>query len=190
MTGSALARLRARLARAPERSDPTGRIEAAVALVLARRDDAPVEMLFIERASHPSDPWSGHMALPGGRRDDADADLMATAMRETLEETGIRLAPEQLLGELDDLAPQIPLLTPVLVRPFVFLLDGRPEVVPSHEVSSHLWFPLEDLPGAHEEAVVEVADRERRVPAYVLGDKVVWGITYRIISSGLEADWN
>jgi 8-oxo-dGTP pyrophosphatase MutT (NUDIX family) len=58
---------------------------AAVALVL--RDGAPgeVELLFIRRAEHEKDPWSGHMGFPGGRAEPGDASLEATAVRETLE---------------------------------------------------------------------------------------------------------
>lgn len=44
---------------------------AAVAMVL-RGDPARPEVLFIESAEHPLDPWSGHMVFPGGRVDPED----------------------------------------------------------------------------------------------------------------------
>jgi 8-oxo-dGTP pyrophosphatase MutT (NUDIX family) len=82
--------------------DDPARPRAAVAVVLRDADDGP-EVLLIERARHPEDPWSGHMAFPGGRVDPADSDTRAAAERETLEEVGLPLAGAELLGRLDDL---------------------------------------------------------------------------------------
>src|SRR5689334_10241192 len=76
---------------------------AAVAMVLAPEED-DLRVLMIKRAEHPHDPWSGHMALPGGRHDLGDGDLAETAIRETAEEVGIDLAAHgQLINRLDDL---------------------------------------------------------------------------------------
>ena len=79
---------------APDAADPAplpgGTVDAAVALILRALPD-DLELLLIKRARDPRDPWSGHMALPGGRRDAADPDLASTAVRETLEETGVEL---------------------------------------------------------------------------------------------------
>ena len=63
---------------------------AAVALVL-RPGTGGLEALFIKRAEHPDDPWSGHVGLPGGRAEDSDPGLVHTAVRETEEEIGLRL---------------------------------------------------------------------------------------------------
>jgi 8-oxo-dGTP pyrophosphatase MutT (NUDIX family) len=49
------------------------------------------EILFIKRAGRVGDRWSGHTALPGGRRDPTDADDRAAAVRETKEEVGLDL---------------------------------------------------------------------------------------------------
>ena len=73
----------------------SGRKNAAVAVVLrppGRGDvtDARLgncDALVIERARSRRDPWSGQMALPGGRLDPADAGLVGAAIRETMEET-------------------------------------------------------------------------------------------------------
>src|SRR5688500_11808432 len=75
---------------------------AAVALVL-RDGPQGLELLFIRRAEHPLDPWSGQIAFPGGRAEPGDADLRTTAIRETAEELGFDLAADaEYLGHLDE----------------------------------------------------------------------------------------
>jgi hypothetical protein len=72
------ARLRERLALRESGSpdeDPT-LVWAAVAIILTPQPDS---ILFIRRADRSGDPWSGHMALPGGRRDPSDLDLAGTS---------------------------------------------------------------------------------------------------------------
>jgi 8-oxo-dGTP pyrophosphatase MutT (NUDIX family) len=91
------------------------------------------------RARRRGDPWSGQMGLPGGMREDVDADILATAVRETFEETGIDLARAELVAELDDLAPRAPRLPRVVVRPFVFRIAVKPALKMSDEVDGHLW---------------------------------------------------
>ena len=88
---SALEGRRPREERAPEARP------AAVSLVLTETDGG-LAALFIERAARAGDPWSGQIALPGGRRDPVDPDLLATAIRETREETAWRFAPSALVG--------------------------------------------------------------------------------------------
>ena len=99
--------------------DSTEILQAAVALVV--RGHVDLEVLLIKRARRDGDPWSGHMALPGGRRDPADTSLRQTAVRETLEETGIDL--DELgahLGRLVEVRPQSPHLPRISVAPHVF----------------------------------------------------------------------
>ena len=161
---------------------------AAVALIL--RDGSGsggVEALFIKRAERAGDPWSGQIALPGGRREPADADLLASALREAREETGIDLTGAERLGVLDDLYPRTPTLPPVVVRPFVFAIAERPVLIYSDEVTEAFWVPLADLesPSARREVTISLRDGERAFPAYVLGDRVIWGMTERILTGFL-----
>lgn len=161
---------------------------AAVALVLAPTPDDDPALLLIKRAEHPGDPWSGQMALPGGRHDSHDADLLATAIRETAEETGIALDGEQLVGELDDLSPVSPHLPPLVVRPFVFGLPDRPAVRLSAEATLHLWVPLATLAQRRaEETVVVAGGRQLTVPGFRIGPHFVWGMTERIIAPLVSA---
>jgi 8-oxo-dGTP pyrophosphatase MutT (NUDIX family) len=181
-----LERLAQRLAARPpaEVTDP-GLIWAAVAVVLADRAEpgGPV-LLLIRRAERAGDPWSGHMGLPGGRRDPGDPDLLTTAIREVLEEVGVRLAPEHLLGTLDDVAPRTPVLPPVAVRPFVFALPEPPPLQPNAEIAAAGWVALPELldPRTRRTVQVEVRGESRLVSAFVTDAGIVWGMTERILS--------
>src|SRR3954471_20072145 len=129
-------RLRAALATRPgvriDAADGAHRL-AAIALVLrpgvgVGMDGEP-ELLMIKRAEAEGDPWSGHIACPGGRMDPGDHDLAATAVRETLEETGIDIDRDgRLLGHLDDLSPRSPFLPPLVIRPYVGLVRRDVEI--------------------------------------------------------------
>jgi len=166
-----------------QRGDPL--IWAAVAVILAPDPDS---ILLIRRADQAGDPWSGHMALPGGRQDPAEPDLMTTAVRETSEEVGLVLRPEDLLGSLDDVVPRTPALPPIAVRPYVFALGRRPELTLNPEVAAARWIPLDLLlhPDTYHSVRLEIRGESREFPAYRLDDSVVWGMTERILSGLLE----
>ena len=166
--------------RQPARITDPAASQAAVALILAPTSD-DLKALFIRRAQVPGDPWSGHVALPGGRRDPGDADLFDTAVRETREETGIALVRPDLIGEMDDITPRTPVLPNIIIRPFVFGLGAEPEVLPSSEVASYIWVPLSRLKAAATRTRVDIRGNPTEVPAFVLGQDVIWGLTERII---------
>ena len=186
---SAIEDVRRRLAtRRPVEAPPEpGAQPAAVALILHEGKDG-LEALFIKRAVRPGDPWSGQVAFPGGRRDAADADLLATAIRETREEVGVELRDATLLGALDDLQPRTPTLPPVVVRPFVFAVPARPELATNEEVQRAFWVPLRRLanPEVHREVTLTLRGEQRTFPAYNLGDDVIWGMTERILTPFVE----
>lgn len=171
--------------RDPVTASPTGRSEAAVALLLAP-GSAGLDLLLIRRAERVGDPWSGQMGLPGGRRDLVDADLVATAVRETREEIGVDLSGAELLGQLDDLAPTIEHLPRMLVRPYVFSLPAQPPLELSDEVAVTIWTSLEKLSQSVVEETVQVRDWSRQVTGYRLGAHLVWGMTERILSPFME----
>jgi 8-oxo-dGTP pyrophosphatase MutT (NUDIX family) len=181
-----LARLRERLANRQHTTDnDPSLLWAAVAVVLTSDPDS---ILLIRRAERAGDPWSGHMALPGGRREPGDPDLVATAVREIAEEVGVELAAAHLVGRLADVVPRTPVLPPIAVRPFVFLPPSRPALVLNSEVASAHWIRLDDLlqPGAHHAVWLEVAGQSREVQAYELTDAIVWGMTERILTDLLH----
>jgi 8-oxo-dGTP pyrophosphatase MutT (NUDIX family) len=156
-------------------------IWAAVALLLVPDPDA---LLLIRRAERVGDPWSGQIGLPGGRKDAADADLLATAIREVVEEVGVVLPRQTCLGVLDDVAPRTPVLPPVAVRPFVFALLGTPHLILNPEVASAHWVELSRLrhPTTIRPYNLTLRGELRTFPAYHIDDLVVWGLTERILS--------
>ncbi len=156
---------------------------AAVAVVLLEGPHG-LEILLIRRAERADDPWSGQIALPGGRYGVGDRDLEATAIRETREETGVDLSGTERLGVLDDLHPRTPVLPPVVVRPFVFALPRRAALVPSDEVRRAFWLPLGRLsePGVRREVTLTLRGGPRTFPAYLVDEELIWGMTERILT--------
>ncbi len=155
---------------------------AAVAAVL--RVSHEPELLFIKRAEAVGDPWSGHMAFPGGRHDPSDRDLVDTAVRETREETSIDLLTNgRLIGVLDDLAPRSPSLPRINIRPYVAIVHADVQIVPSYEVAAHFWVPLAQLaePLAQAEHAMEFDGATLKFPGYRIGPHIAWGLTERIV---------
>lgn len=174
--------LAARLERRPDHR------EAAVAVLVRPREQ--LEILLIKRAEREMDPWSGHIALPGGRRNARDVDLVDTAARETQEEVGVVLSRSgQLLGGLDEVAPSTPRLPHIVISPFVFAVPDRTEITPDpQEVDATLWAPLAALrdEGAVTETLVELHEGRRSFPSLRFGEHVIWGLTHRIVTQFLR----
>lgn len=162
---------------------------AAIALVLRPASSGP-ELLMIRRAEVVGDPWSGHIACPGGRMDREDPDLAHTAIRETREETGIDLADRGLLlGTLDDLSPRSPQLPPLIIRPFVGVVDHDVELQSSDEVAEAFWVPLAAIRERASWGLGTVIVREResqQVPTFRHGSYTVWGLTERALRDFLQ----
>ncbi len=158
--------------------------EAAVLLLLRPTD--PLELLLIERAEQEGDPWSGHMALPGGRRDPDDTDLLATAIRETEEETGIVVPPAAVLGRLDELGPAATRRRfNLIIAPFVAVVPVETGTNPAPaEVETTLWVPLTHLASADavDEVLIQLEGQEIRLPALNYDDYIIWGLTHRILT--------
>jgi 8-oxo-dGTP pyrophosphatase MutT (NUDIX family) len=159
--------------------------QAAVAIIL-RQGEGHTKALFILRASHEGDPWSGHMAFPGGHRDPGDLQLRQTAERETLEEIGLDLNRDgRFFGEIDAVRanPRGRNLD-MVVTPFVYALDNvQAPLTPNYEVADILWGSLNDMYSGDSITLGEfqVRGERHRYSGYDVAGQVVWGLTYRML---------
>lgn len=149
---------------------------AAVALLLKLRNEE-FHVLLVKRAENSADPWSGQIAFPGGKRDARDMSLKQTVIRETLEETNIDLHNRcRFLGVLTAIRSRP---RPGLkILPFVVLLERGQEIeLNEKELSDSFWIPLKDIVRGKGKIRLNTG----KVPAYVVGPIIIWGLTYRIL---------
>lgn len=154
---------------------------AAVALIM-REVDKGVRLLVVKRVENPKDPWSGQMALPGGRSEPQDRNLKETAIRETLEETNINLLFEsEFLGVLDPVRSAV--RPDMKILPFVFLLGYEPKIkLCEAELERYVWVTPRQLLANKGSARFSFG----AFPAYLVHNNVIWGLTYMILTKFLE----
>jgi 8-oxo-dGTP pyrophosphatase MutT (NUDIX family) len=185
LANPSMARLQSALAaHNPTEVSEAGVRRAAVALIFRLGDEERPELLFIKRAEYPGDPWSGQVAFPGGREEQADASLSDTAIRETREETGIDLERDgRIIGTLDDLYPRSVRLPRISVRPFVFALERSETLSLSSEVALAFWIPFGSLAttDAWREDTVFASGLQINARVFRHHDHVIWGLTERIL---------
>jgi 8-oxo-dGTP pyrophosphatase MutT (NUDIX family) len=178
--------------------DQKGPRQAAVALVL-RENRGASEMLIIKRATRHGDHWSGNLALPGGRWETQDENLLETAVRETREEVGIDLDKGgTILGSLGSITTQNPMIPRVQVVPFVAVapqgfhiteqLHQSESLVLSDEVATAFWVPLQFLVerGTSETFSLSYKGENREWPAYPTEHGVIWGMTEGMLTEFFE----
>ncbi len=182
----------ARLGSAPDVAEEgEGPPRAAVAAILRDGPEGP-EVFFILRAESPRDPWSGHIAFPGGRREPDDDNLLATAIRETREEVGIELTRGELVARLPDCPAFKRSKRGVLVvTPFVFAKRDTVTPTLNAEVAGTLWVPLATLARGEGKGTHAFTWEEKpyELPCFRLdpGQHVLWGMTHRMLEQILEA---
>jgi len=162
----------------PFRSD-SKKPRGAVAVVFKEEMD-DLWLLMIKRSENPRDPWSGQMAFPGGHADLRDRTLFDTAVREALEEVGINIQDQELLGCLRNVEPKN---APMVVTPFLFLLSSEVHPMLSREAKEVLWVPISFFlnPKNISSIKVPIGGQEVSMGCYVYLDHVIWGMSFRII---------
>ena len=163
------------LAEAELRSKP-----AASVIVLLRDVGRGLEVLLGTRARREGDPWSGQVGMPGGRHREEDGTILDTALRETAEEMGIDLRGRaEVLGHMAPRAPGNRL--EMLVVPYVAFTREPLEPRPGPEIAEAFWCSLATLPPTRATTRVMTILGDLTVPAFLYGDRVIWGFTYRLL---------
>jgi 8-oxo-dGTP pyrophosphatase MutT (NUDIX family) len=162
--------------------DVLGRTDAAV-LVALYLDAGRLHAVFTKRREdlrrHP-----GEISFPGGRRDDTDADLQATALREAEEEIGLPPAAVRMLGALQ---PTPTIVTSYAIYPFVGMIEpGLEWTLSAREVSAVLELALDDLLAGYARRRLLRRGVPIRTDTYVVGDDLIWGATARILADLLD----
>jgi 8-oxo-dGTP pyrophosphatase MutT (NUDIX family) len=158
------------------------RDRASVAMMLAGPETS-LSVCVIRRADRPGDHWSGHLAFPGGRADEADVDAVAVAVRETREEVGFDLHRAEQLGALSEL-PILP--TGGVLTPLVYDVGrNTPDLHRNHEVDAVYWVPLQHLWDPTQATTIRwpYGDQHLVFPGIRWHEGVIWGLTLRILAS-------
>jgi len=158
---------------------------AAVALALAG-EDGNLQLCFIRRVEKKNDPWSGHMAFPGGRASPADASAKAVAEREAREEVALDLGSAHLIGTLSDLPVRLGgLETSMVLSSFVYHLGAAlPPLTPNEEVAEAYWVPLAHLWDPRNATHLNLTRSGESLifPAIRLREHLIWGLTLRVLT--------
>lgn len=182
-----------RLARfRPRRIPGASRMRQAAVAAVFRDGPSGVELLFIRRAEHPRDPWSGHMAFPGGRVDPVDSGPYDAALRETQEEIALDLRSNAVLASplSHVVAGNIRRAQPLIIHPFVFTLHRQPNpfVLDASEIQETVWIPWSYLADPSNRTTFQrpIAGLPMTFGCYRWEDRVIWGLTYRMLTELME----
>ncbi|MDG0816890.1 NUDIX hydrolase [Bdellovibrio svalbardensis] len=163
---------------------------ACVAIILRGPVDN-LEIGFIQRAANDSDRWAGQIAFPGGKKEDSDFSDLGAALRETFEEIGIDLLPEELMGRLNDIqARKHGTTLEFFIRPFVFYTEREFTIkLDPAEVADFFWISLNELlnPQRHINYELKRGEVHVELPAISLDrDPPLWGLTYMMAQNLLD----
>jgi NTP pyrophosphohydrolases including oxidative damage repair enzymes len=161
---------------------PAWHTEAAVATIITQQP-AP-EVLVLKRKNHPDDPWSGHYAFPGGRRDTTDTSLLDTCIRETYEECGVLLSVRDLVKQYPVRQAGNDSNLPIPVTAYLFELPEQPPIrLQRAEISRHEWLGL-DYVGDMDNVIERPMSLSRPdvlYPCIPAAEGFIWGFTYETL---------
>jgi 8-oxo-dGTP pyrophosphatase MutT (NUDIX family) len=176
--------LRAALAQAPTRQIPLAALRpAAVLLPLFCRDGS--DALLFTRRTESLRHHRGEISFPGGAAEAQDADLFATALRETEEEIGVAPASVEILGRLDDFVS----VHDYHVTPYVGIIPPPVDLqVDAGEIAALIELPLVALsdPAAWRSENWQHRGRAETVWFCAAGGQLVWGLTAAILRQFLR----
>jgi 8-oxo-dGTP pyrophosphatase MutT (NUDIX family) len=162
---------------------------SSVALIL-RENHQGVEVLMIKRADRVGDPWSGHMAFPGGRSESGDFNTLHTARRETWEEIGLDTENHtHYHGRLSDRFTGLRMgRRATVVTPYVFAIKQAPDLTINQEVAEIVWVPLDYLSNTSNRESMLWKRKNKRInlPCYHFNDRRIWGLSLRMLDELLE----
>jgi 8-oxo-dGTP pyrophosphatase MutT (NUDIX family) len=154
--------------------------------------------LLIRRAERLGDPWSSHLAFPGGRSDTLDANLEATAQRETREEVGLDLSVcAELLGAgaIRETRTARQAGARMSVAPYVYFCHSPgPVSIEPEEVAEAFWLDILPLLNGSRDTHFELehSGNKLRFPGYQVGEQVLWGLSYLLLQpliAPLRSEW-
>ena len=120
----------------------------------------------------------GEIAFPGGKISNDDEDLLDTAIRETLEETGIKVKRDEVIGQLK---PVTTLNSGFTILPFICILDEIKNLTPNSEVDEFLEIPLMSFL----ETLKDDSDPEhnsiQEMYAFRFEKHLIWGASARML---------
>ena len=167
---------------------PPGDVVQSAVLLMLHESEGAFRIWFIRRTEHPGDPFSGHVAFPGGKKKDEDETLADTVVREVSEELGFDASRgAEILGEMDFIRPLTPSARRYAVKPFVAVLGGETEFSPNYEVAECFSVPVSHLLDGKNR---DVRKRNRDGVAvddyvFVYENRIIWGLTGRILNGFL-----
>lgn len=163
--------------------DLSGGANKAAVIVLYTVGQGSPEILFVVRKISVRDKWSGQVAFPGGRWEPTDRDLIDTARRELLEETGIMLDKDlELLMILRETSPSN--MPELKVVPFLAKASFKPSIKLSEELSTYFWASIDDLERV--QTFIELPDGSRKnVLGFRKDEWIIWGMTARILEEAI-----
>jgi 8-oxo-dGTP pyrophosphatase MutT (NUDIX family) len=157
-------------------------VQAAVLVPLFLSGDS-VHAVFTER-HHDLPRHAGEISFPGGRREESDPDLIATALRETHEEIGLPPGEVEIIGALE---PTPTVVTGYAIYPFVGLVpEGYTWVPQDGEVAAVIELPLAAVAAGYGRRPVLRRGSTIRTDTYVVDGHTIWGATARIVGDLLE----
>lgn len=157
-------------------------VQAAVLVPLHMKRGA-LHAVFTMR-HHDLPRHAGEISFPGGRRDAGDADLIATALRETHEEVGLPPESVQVIGALE---PTPTIVTGYAIHPFVGIVPGNFRWIPSDgEVAAVIDLPLAAVAAGYGRRRLVRRGAAIRTDTYVVDEHMIWGATARIVSDLLD----